>query len=466
LLATAWSLDRGRDWVVVTPEGFFDGSSRAMGTIMKWRVDTVAPLEVDSGKVQAGVPPQAPVDVNLLPLEHYFSDFYHPGILSDVIRQARPLREILRSRGDPRADLRLADRDRRLPTVRIEAPRTTASRSTEVVIRVSRGARDLRLYRNGVLAARWAGAITKPLVTARITAVAGDNVLTAYAFNADNVKSVDAVARMGGDRSLARAPQAHVLCIGINAYRDATHALKFAVADATDTADALRGSLPFAPDAIQVRTLLDAGATREGILKALEALAVESQPEDTVVILYSGHGVLEGGRFVLIPQDMGRISDADLERLLLPVQARHVALILDACHSGQALASDDWRRGPLNARGLVQLAWEKGMDLLAASQSAQTAQETWQIGDRPIGHGLLTFALIEEGLKAGQAPRRGNTLWARDWMQYAVGRVPGLLGGTDLRGRDLKVTGNERQSGQIPVLFHRREPDTDWPVHN
>ena len=53
------------------------------------------------------------------------------------------------------------------------------------------------------------------------------------------------------------------------------------------------------------------------------------------------------------------LSDRDLEPLLLAVPADHIVLILDACHSGQALESDEWRRGPLNSRGLIQARMPK-----------------------------------------------------------------------------------------------------------
>src|SRR5437762_9743794 len=45
-----------------------------------------------------------------------------------------------------------------------------------------------------------------------------------------------------------------------------------------------------------------------------------------------------------------------------------------------------------------QLAYEKGMYILTAAQSYQAALEAAQ-----LGHGLLTYALVEEGLKKGEA---------------------------------------------------------------
>jgi uncharacterized caspase-like protein len=81
------------------------------------------------------------------------------------------------------------------------------------------------------------------------------------------------------------------------------------------------------------------------------------------------------------------------------------------------------RRGPMNSKGLAQLAYEKGMYILTAAQSYQAALEAAQ-----FGHGLLTYSLVEEGLKTDNAdskPKDG-VLTAREWLDFATDRVPQL----------------------------------------
>jgi hypothetical protein len=39
-------------------------------------------------------------------------------------------------------------------------------------------------------------------------------------------------------------------------------------------------------------------------------------------------------------------------------------MVIDACNSGQALEAEEKRRGPMNSKGLAQLAYEKGMYIL------------------------------------------------------------------------------------------------------
>src|SRR5690242_15318127 len=83
------------------------------------------------------------------------------------------------------------------------------------------------------------------------------------------------------------------------------------------------------------------------------------------------------GKFVA-----GSISDLHLEKAVEDVDAAHILLIIDACSAGKALDSEEERRGPMNSKGLAQLAYEKGMYVLAAAQAYQAA--LWRL-DRNLG---------------------------------------------------------------------------------
>src|SRR4029079_18663422 len=85
------------------------------------------------------------------------------------------------------------------------------------------------------------------------------------------------------------------------------------------------------------------------------------------------------------------------------------------------LESEGKRPGQMNSKGLAQLAYEKGMYILTAAQSYQAAQEAAR-----FGHGFLTYALVEEGLKtkaADNEPKDGQVL-LREWFDFAAERVP------------------------------------------
>lgn len=165
------------------------------------------------------------------------------------------------------------------------------------------------------------------------------------------------------------------------------------------------------------------------------------------------------------------ISDRELERLFEGIDAGQLLLVIDACNSGQALEAEEKRRGPMNSKGLAQLAYEKGMYVLTASQSYQAALEAER-----FGHGYLTYALVEEGLKKGTAdhePKNG-TIDIREWLNFATDEVPRMQEQNSLdalrgRGKRIIFVGDGRALGipkteadardniQRPRVFYRRE---------
>ena len=150
--------------------------------------------------------------------------------------------------------------------------------------------------------------------------------------------------------------------------------------------------------------------------------------------------------------------------MLVNLNVSTSALIIDACESGQAAqAADDWRRGPIDSHGLAQMAYEKGMYLLAASQSNQSAQELQR-----LQHGLLTWALIGEGLREGRAfenPTRSVLdagLNFDDWLTWSAERVPVLQAEavSIKRGTHLPKSRQLASAAQRPTLLEHRIPGT------
>lgn len=199
---------------------------------------------------------------------------------------------------------------------------------------------------------------------------------------------------------------------------------------------------------------------------------MRARPEDLVLISFSTHGHNgQDGRFQLYPSDMSKhsISSDDLTAWLRDVDAGEMVLIVDACHSAAAVEQEGFKPGPMGSRGLGQLAYDKRMRILAASQASDVAFE-----DGRLGHGLLTFALVGEGLQkklADFSPKDGKITVGK-WLRYGVHRVPELVNeiGTGRRdaistlGRNLqlpKELTQPRKLAQKPALFDftRREDE-------
>jgi hypothetical protein len=491
LLATLVATNKGADWLVITPDGLFDGTPAAWSQIL-WRF--------------------SPNIFDVAPVEIFFNEFFYPGLLTEIYSGRRP-----------RAAQDVSEKDRRQPVIsisRADGQPATASVATRVLkVRIDvaepatrnsggepSGARDVRLFRNGTLVKSWRGDALQGQKQATLETtlpiVAGENRLTAYAFNRDNVKSADAVLTVTGAQELRRKGAAYVLAFGVNRYANEQYNLKYAVADATAFADQVRSDQLKLQnyERVEVISLMDKEATKENILLALKRLSSKvelpanappvlskiqpAQPEDAVIIYFAGHGTAQGSRFYLVPHDLGyegaraaidkkavetilahSISDLEIEAAIEGLDAEQMLMVIDACNSGQALEAEEKRRGPMNSKGLAQLAYEKGMYILTAAQSYQAALEAAQ-----LGHGYLTYALIEEGLKNGAADKdsKDGQILAREWFNYATERVPQmqekemrarLLLQTDIafvEGEE-KIKDPGKRSAQRPRVFYRRE---------
>jgi WD40 repeat protein len=415
------------------------------------------------------------------PLAAHFGDFFYRGLVAAVLSgQPIPAPPKLAPSVQPTVALSVSQLwAPNQSTAEIQIQVTSPRRDLEV--------RDLRLFRNGVLVRKWPGKLAMnahgaTLFTAEVGLTAGENVLkrenvfTAYAFNSSNVASSTAELILRADRSIERAPSMRILSVGIDHYAAPGMDLKYAVADATLLVQSIeeqqRKNWRFLP--VVPKTLYNADATKARILAELRALAAASRPQDSVVIFFASHGFASknGGRFYLLPTDVlignptnsdsekwtaSAISDRELEEALRPLDATHIMLIIDSCRSGQVLnSSEERRRGPLNASGLAQLAYEKGISILTASQAYQDAIEVHQ-----FGHGLLTHVLVEEGLGqflADREPKDGEISWT-EWIHYAIDRVPELQStGTGKRG---VISLSGPTVGQRPGWFVRSEAEND-----
>jgi uncharacterized caspase-like protein len=124
-------------------------------------------------------------------------------------------------------------------------------------------------------------------------------------------------------------------------------------------------------------------------------------------------------------------------------------MILDACYSAASVEAGGFRPGPMGNKGLGQLAYDKRMRILGASQSTQVAAEA-----RSLQMGLLTWALVQDGLKGGRAdwlPEDGK-IWMREWLGYAVKRVPEVYA---------QRFGNRGEAPQTPALFDFASKDNN-----
>ena len=452
------------EWLAYTPDGLFDGSASGWNSLA-WRFSE----EAGGG-------------TSTLPIEVFFKEYFYPRLLPDLFSGRRP-----------KAPSEVAKVDRRQPVVSFENPNSGQDideRRINITVEVNdtgSGMQDLRVFRNGTLVHTVRGSLPPNAgaqtfrVPVPVTLMAGRNALTAYAFNNNDIKSGDAILELTGAVELDRKGRAYVVAIGIDKYQNDKFNLRYAAADADLVLQSLSDSFErqdLYEEIVPVR-LLDKNASKANILAVLGLLSGElsnppegaaedlfklraAEPEDLLIIYFAGHGMAHRDQYFLLPHDLGyagepasadeqgllsirghSISDRDLEVAFEGVDAERIMLVIDACQSGQVLEAEEKRRGPMNSKGLVQLAYEKGMYVLAAAQSHQAALEI-----AVLGHGLLTHVLMEEGLRNMAADLNGDgQLTARELLDYPAQR---MTAGTEAGNQRLVEHFEER--GVLPAI--------------
>ena len=172
-------------------------------------------------------------------------------------------------------------------------------------------------------------------------------------------------------------------------------------------------------------------------------------PDDLLLISFSSHGYTDrSGNFFILPYDIGSsskitpdllahcISSEELSVWLRDVDAGDIVVVIDACHAA-AFTGKGFKPGPMASRGLGQLAYDKGMRILTATQANDFALESGS-----LGQGLLSYALVENGLKEGRAdfkPTPDGRITMKEWLEYGAGQVPTLY--DKISRRELKVVG-------------------------
>jgi hypothetical protein len=107
----------------------------------------------------------------------------------------------------------------------------------------------------------------------------------------------------------------------------------------------------------------------------------------------------------------------------------------------------------MNSKGPAQLAYEKGRYILTTTQSHQAALE-----ESRLGHGLLTYSLLEGliGLKADEDQNR--EVWEREWMNYAVERMPQIQL-EEMKRRAVRSRGKSRRAARRGAVLVFLEGD-------
>ena len=295
---------------------------------------------------------------------------------------------------------------------------------------------------------------------------------TAYAYSVYGIKSESSVYRLPEILQDGRKGKAYLIVFGANASSDPKLNLAYAAKDADSFAGEFSRELLKTnrfSDVVTVKLVSDYRVNgrqlqvternaRKGYLENTLAILAgrhssnlphrlrcgtvmpfscpaaleKAGPNDAVILYVAAHGDTDPtGRFFILPYDVksdgdgnaawqSEISSQELAAWFRDVDAGSISIILDTCYSKEAIAEPGFKPGPFGSKDLGELAYAKGIRVLAASQGF-----AFETGEGQVNHGLLNAALIEDGLIARKALYSGDTeLTLSQLFQYALKRVP------------------------------------------
>ncbi len=240
-----------------------------------------------------------------------------------------------------------------------------------------------------------------------------------------------------------RGGRKRALLIGISEYQAFQYKLQGCTTDVRLIREALVDSCGFSDS--DVITITDQQATRLGILAAIENFSRTVEPDDTVVIHFSGHAVTRDPDIYLVGYDFnseqfkaahaaasrpapatvigdysGAVRVVELHALMNGINARNKVLLLDT-HPNEAFIA------------LAQQPDASYVVLLGASPNQMTTEVKFKEGDKEIYAGLMSYVLAQALKKFGPEVRQEQLL---SWLVESVHsrshwQTPMLIGGTE-----------------------------------
>ena len=224
---------------------------------------------------------------------------------------------------------------------------------------------------------------------------------------------------LAGPRRVLNAslPQIHrkvALVIGVDRYDDPTiPKLANAVGDALAIGKVLESQMGY-------ETVVLENATKKSVVAALNRLAVELGPKDSVILYYAGHGELvestKLGYWLLADSDAKRpgtwLSNADIGRMVTQVEASQVALISDSCYSG-SLVTEQRIRAAVGAVDPAQVLSRRSVVVMSSGGNEPVADAGKQ------GHSPFAWNLMNN-LRQLSAWQPGGNVFER--VRFAVAK--------------------------------------------
>ena len=369
-----------REWVLWTPQGYYD-SSPGGDKYIGWHIN----------KGWLGLP-------DFITADQLKQHFFRPDIVKRVLASASSFEALAQARA---ASLRVSDLVRRKPPeFTIIDPRDKArSNARQVTVTLQFAANNdaiqrLALIVNGrnAVEAPWSQeAKANNERTLDVPLSRGENRIAISATNAVG-EVVRNLLVYSDDISAEKRGKLYIVAAGVNTYSklDAKSALQYAAADAEAVATALARKMGRLHSQVITQLLVSNGTTpptRSNILKALQIFA-QTNIEDTAVLFLAGHGTNEDRDYLFLPEDAQLANGhwrkssvlmwQELQGPLQKARGRRIMLV-DTCHSG----------GAYNPR-LVKDAADASIVVFSATDSDTAALEL-----ESLRHGVFSYTIVQ-----------------------------------------------------------------------
>ena len=261
-----------------------------------------------------------------------------------------------------------------------------------------------------------------------------------------------------------------ILLVGVNHYQDSQlPSLQYPALDCQGLADALTEATQEFPQR-EIRIHHDFGADvpqLESVQQTLQQMVTDAQPQDTLLVYFSGHGVLDDRtqQAVLCLADTQKdnlletgFAVAELLNLLGQCAARQQVIWLDACHSGgmtlrsakgQSILSNPTAQ-MMNVLG-QRAAQSQGFYALL---SCDRAQQSWEFPE--LGHGVFTYFLMR-GLR-GEAADAQGTIEADGLYKYVYHQTLQYIDKTNQQLRLINQQKRSRGDTQLQTEYPMQTP--------
>ncbi|RME97804.1 MAG: caspase family protein, partial [Bacteroidetes bacterium] len=204
----------------------------------------------------------------------------------------------------------------------------------------------------------------------------------------------------------------YLLAIGIDAYQH-WQPLANAVKDAQEFVQVLTTQYQF--EESEVFTLYNEAATEANIYQAIREMKHRLQPQDSLVVYYSGHGHydedFDEGYWIPVdarPDDESDfISNANIVKRLNALDTQHTLLIVDSCFSGSLV---------VRKRNVFPDEKFKSRRILASGRH-ETVSDGKKGENSPFAAGLLTV------LRKNTTPKVDTTSVIRYVKDYVYGKA-------------------------------------------